>query len=107
MSLMPLSPHRGLNLSPWVIRPVLLTALGILSACSVAPVQPPLTSVPLTSAFAHDASAVTATQAFDGDWWAGYGDVTLTALVEEALAANHDVAIALQRVAQARAGRDA
>ena len=51
--------------------------------------------------------APAAGQALDGAWWAGYGDPTLTALVDEALAANQDVAIALQRVAQARAGRDA
>jgi NodT family efflux transporter outer membrane factor (OMF) lipoprotein len=104
------SPHRGLDRSARVIRPVALAALAalaILSACSVAPVQPPVPSVPLSASFAQGGAAAPSAQAVDGAWWAGYGDPTLKALVEEALAANHDVAIALQRVAQARAGRDA
>ncbi|KQV52605.1 hypothetical protein ASC95_07185 [Pelomonas sp. Root1217] len=82
-------------------------ALTILSACSAPPVQPSTPSVPLSAAFAQAGSAAAAAQAFDGAWWAGYGDPVLTALVEASLAANQDVAIALQRVAQARAGRDA
>jgi len=82
-------------------------ALAILSACSVPPVHPPVTSVPLSTAFAQAAPVAVVAQAIDGGWWAGYGDVTLASLVEEALTANQDVAIALQRVAQARAGRDA
>lgn len=82
-------------------------ALVILSACSVAPVQPPALSVPLPAAFAQAGPAAASAQAFDGAWWAGYGDPTLTTLVEEALVANQDVAMALQRVAQARAGHDA
>jgi NodT family efflux transporter outer membrane factor (OMF) lipoprotein len=40
----------------------------------------------------------------DEAWWEGFGDPTLAMLVSEALSANQDVAIALQRVAQARAG---
>ncbi|SHM84119.1 efflux transporter, outer membrane factor (OMF) lipoprotein, NodT family [Rhizobacter sp. OV335] len=99
--------HRSLDPGTRAIRPVALAALVFLSACSVAPVQPPSPSVPLTAAFAHGTPAPVAGQAFDGAWWAGYGDPALTALVDEALAANQDVAIALQRVAQARAGRDA
>jgi NodT family efflux transporter outer membrane factor (OMF) lipoprotein len=102
-------PHRRPDPGARAIRPlpgaVALAALALLSACSVAPVQPPVPSVPLSAAYAQGAPA--AGQALDGAWWAGYGDATLTALVEEALAANQDVAIALQRVAQARAGRDA
>jgi NodT family efflux transporter outer membrane factor (OMF) lipoprotein len=97
------SPHPG----AWPMRLVPgAAALAILSACSVPPLQPPAPSVPLTAAFAQ-AGPAAAGQAFDGAWWAGYGDAALTALVEEALAANQDVAIALQRVAQARAGGDA
>ncbi|MGM9491528.1 efflux transporter outer membrane subunit [Ideonella sp. YS5] len=98
------TPRRGpdrLRLVPAAL------ALAILSACSVPPVQPPATSVPLSAAFAQAAPAATEGQVLDGAWWAGYGDTTLTALIDEALGANQDVAIALQRVAQARAGRDA
>lgn len=48
-----------------------------------------------------------ATRDVDPAWWVGYADPTLTALVDEALSANQDVGIALQRVIQARAGSDA
>jgi NodT family efflux transporter outer membrane factor (OMF) lipoprotein len=82
-------------------------ALAVLSACSVAPVQPPQTSVPLAPAFAQIPPSAASVRALDGAWWAGYGDPALTALIDESLTANQDVAIALQRVAQARAGSDA
>ncbi|HKX43309.1 MAG TPA: efflux transporter outer membrane subunit [Burkholderiaceae bacterium] len=91
-------------------RPMLLVpaavALAILSACSAPAVQPPAPSVALAATFSQ-ARPPSVRQTLDRAWWAGYGDATLTALIEEAMAANHDVAIALQRVAQARAGRDA
>jgi NodT family efflux transporter outer membrane factor (OMF) lipoprotein len=64
-------------------------------------------SVPLAAAFAHGQPAQAADATPNAAWWASWGDATLTALVEEALAANQDVAIALQRVTQARAGADA
>ncbi|MEP6876880.1 MAG: efflux transporter outer membrane subunit [Burkholderiales bacterium] len=99
--------HRSLAPGARAIRPVALALLALLSACSVVPVQAPVPSVPLTTAFAQGDPASAAAQTLDGAWWAGYGDPTLTSLVDEALAANQDVAIALQRVAQARAGRDA
>ncbi|MEP7056718.1 MAG: efflux transporter outer membrane subunit [Caldimonas sp.] len=99
--------HRGLDPGASAIRPVALAVLAILSACSIPPVQPPVPSVPLATAFAQGGSAPAAGQTLDGAWWDGYGDPTLAALVAEALAANQDVAIALQRVARARAGRDA
>ena len=83
-----------------------LAAWAVLSACSTSPVQAPAPSVPLAAAFAHS-HAAQAESAADAAWWAAWGDSTLTALVEEALGANQDIAIALQRVAQARAGSDA
>src|SRR5687768_7671579 len=97
-----MTPHRYRG-----TRPLALVALAIMSACAVPPVQPSAPSVPLTAAFAHEAPVQAAGQTRGGAWWAGYGDPTLTALVGDALAANQDVTIALQRVAQARAGRDA
>lgn len=101
------SPHRSPNLDARLLRPVALAALAILSGCAVPPVQPPVPSVPLTAVFAQGGLAPVAGQAIDGAWWAGYGDPALTALVEQALATNQDVSIALQRVMQARAGGDA
>ncbi|MDR7298237.1 NodT family efflux transporter outer membrane factor (OMF) lipoprotein [Pelomonas aquatica] len=64
-------------------------------------------SVPLAAAFAQSHAAQAEDAAAGAAWWATWGDATLTALVDEALGANQDIAIALQRVAQARAGADA
>ncbi len=84
-----------------------LAALTVLSACSTLTVQAPTPSVPLTAGFAHGHAAQAEGEAAGAEWWAAWGDSTLTALVEEALGANQDITIALQRVAQARAGADA
>jgi NodT family efflux transporter outer membrane factor (OMF) lipoprotein len=103
-------PHCSPGPVARAIRPTALAALAalaFLSACSAPPVQPPVPSVPLAPAFAQGGPAPAVGRALDGAWWAGYGDPVLTALVEEAAAASQDVAIALQRVAQARAGGDA
>jgi outer membrane protein TolC len=87
--------------------PTAAAALATLVACSAPPVHSPAPSVPLGASFAHATAAPAAVQDPDRAWWAGWGDATLTSLIDEALAANHDVRIALQRVAQARAGQDA
>lgn len=102
------APHRHARSRRRAIRPAMAAvAVALLSACSVPPVQPPQPSVPLAPSFAQAQSGQASDPAVHDAWWSGYGDARLTALVEEALAANQDVAIALQRVAQARAGRDA
>ena len=80
-------------------------ALSILSACSTPALQAPLPSVPLADAFSNGMASATA-PALDDAWWDGFGDPVLAPLVKEALAANQDVAMALQRVDQARAGVD-
>ena len=48
--------------------------------------------------------AEVASAAWDGPWWTSFDDPQLSSLVERAIASNHDVRIALQRVKQARAG---
>src|SRR5438552_2548392 len=101
------SPYRSRGTSARAIRPLALAALAFISACSAPPVQPPAPSVPLAAAFTQARPTEAKDTAPNAAWWAGWGDPMLTALVEEALAANHDVAIALQRVTQARAGADA
>ena len=93
--------------APRATRLLSLAAWAVLSACSTAPVQAPAPSVPLAAAFAHIHAAQAEGAAAGDAWWAAWGDSTLTALVEEALGANQDITIALQRVAQARAGADA
>jgi NodT family efflux transporter outer membrane factor (OMF) lipoprotein len=82
-------------------------AVTILSACSAPTLRPPSPSVPLAAAFSNEPASGVATPALDDAWWDGLGDATLAQLVKEALSANQDVAIALQRVGQARAGAEA
>ena len=47
--------------------------------------------------------AVTPTASLPDPWWTIFGDPTLDALIDEALAHNTDVAVAAARVAEARA----
>ena len=82
-------------------------AVLILSACSTPAVLAPSSSVPLSAGFSNDKPTTVVASALDDAWWDGFGDATLSRLVKEALFANQDVAVALQRVAQARAGTDA
>ncbi len=85
--------------------PLSLLVLGVLSACSTSPVQPPQSVTPLSMAFRNaDQSQAPVS---DGTWWQGFGDAELTTLVVRALRANQDVALAIERVRQARAGTDA
>lgn len=93
--------------APWATRLLPLAAAALLSACSTPPVQAPAPSVPLAAAFSNGDASKAEDGAAGTAWWATWGDATLTALVDEALGANQDIAIALQRVAQARAGTDA
>src|SRR3989442_5538347 len=77
---------------------VLLSLL--LAACSTAaemghPAKP---AMPAEFRQAEVSSA-----AWDGPWWTSFDDPQLSALVEHAIASNHDVRIALQRVKQSRA----
>jgi len=81
-------------------------ALSMLSACSTPALQAPVPSVPLADVFSNG-TASAAASALDDAWWDSFGDPVLAPLVKEALAANKDVAMALLRVDQARAGADA
>lgn len=87
-------------------RAATVLALLILSACSTTPPQPPSPSVELAATFSNEKSDTSAA-GLDETWWEGFGDATLARLIKQALSANQDVAIALQRVGQARAGADA
>jgi NodT family efflux transporter outer membrane factor (OMF) lipoprotein len=85
-----------------------LAAAFALSACTVPSVRHPEPSVALSASFSNgELQAGNPAATVDGQWWAVYANPTLTALVNEALGANQDVVIALQRVVQARAGLDA
>lgn len=97
--------QRSPDIERGIRRPVALALVAlILSACSTAPPPTPAPSVPLAARFSNDPPAPAAGAALADAGWAGFGDATLAHLVEEALRANQDVAIAVQRVRQARAG---
>lgn len=89
------------------IHALALAAAVALSACSTQPLQAPSPAVPLAAAFTHADGAHAEGGGAGTQWWASWEDPKLTSLIEEALGANQDVAIALRRVAQARAGVDA
>ena len=72
-----------------------------MSACAV---RPPYTAPTVAPTTIHNADAsLVAEQVFDSRWWAQFDDPVLSALETQALAANHDVRIAVARVDQARA----
>ncbi len=80
--------------------------LAILSACSSPALQAPSPSVPLAASFSNEKPAASSASVLDAAWWEVFGDATLARLVKEALSSNQDLAMALQRVSQARAGSD-
>ncbi len=75
-------------------------ALLLLAACNVGPdFERPTIEVPAAYRSARaDGDAIA-----NLPWWELLGDDRLTALIETALAENHDVAIAIERIAEARA----
>lgn len=95
-----------------VIRALTLGVTAVLlAACTVGPdyVRPPL---PAVERFTHAEAAANATPAaageaaapeVDPEFWHGFGDPLLTSLVEDALAANHDLRIALANYDRANA----
>jgi NodT family efflux transporter outer membrane factor (OMF) lipoprotein len=105
---MTFAPRHSLDFGRDAGRPAAaVLALWILSACSTPTPVAPSPSVTLAATFSNAPPAATAASAPDDAWWDGYADATLSRLVKEALSANQDVAMALQRMRQARAGLDA
>lgn len=89
-----------------MIRPLMLATSALaLSACAVGPTyMSPETAAPAQNAFLEQGKS----PAFTGDqppgeWWSLFGDPTLDALVEQALAANTDLRVAAANLRQARA----
>src|SRR4051794_24056505 len=82
-----------------------IALIGILSvaltACAVRPPYAPPAVAPSTLRNAEP--ALVAEAAFDPRWWGQFEDPVLDELESRALAANHDVRIAVARVDQARA----
>ena len=79
-------------------------AAALLAACAVGPdhVRPSMT-VPQTFDGGGAAAAAAAPAVTDSAFWQAFGDPTLNALVDDTLAANHDLRIALARYDRANA----
>lgn len=72
-----------------------LAAAALMAGCAV-PTVPPLEG-------AQDLPGATGNAAVRPDWWTGFGDPRLDALVQEALAHNRDLARAVERINEAGA----
>jgi multidrug efflux system outer membrane protein len=85
-------------------------AAAVLAACAVGPdYRAPQTAVPERFAGAqspaYSADSATPAAAIEGRFWETFQDAELNELIRQALAANHDLRIALTRVREARALR--
>jgi len=78
-----------------------LLLVPTLAACSLTPVyQRP--ELPMPTSWESQAGSETG-ETLPADWWQRFGSAELGGLLNQALAANHDLAAAASRIAQARA----
>ncbi|WP_372016794.1 efflux transporter outer membrane subunit [Tistrella mobilis] len=88
---------------------VAVLAAALMSACALAPAgDPPAIQTGASwgergQAAAEARAAELPAARVDGTWWRNFGDPALTRLVEEALVANDDLLLAVERVNEARA----
>jgi multidrug efflux system outer membrane protein len=83
---------------------VALVAAAVLAGCAVGPdYKKPDT--PVAAKFAGAEESTFSAQDAQAQFWTQFGDDTLNHLVDDALAANHDLRIALGHLAEARATR--
>lgn len=82
------------------MRVMILLAATVLTGCTVGPDYAP-PRIALTPAYLGAATIDGAVA--DADWWRGFGDPVLVALVERAQAGNTDLAAAHARIDQSRA----
>jgi NodT family efflux transporter outer membrane factor (OMF) lipoprotein len=98
--------HSTRRPGPWALAGC-IAALGAAGCATPRATQPraPTLSAQFINA-AGEATAVRADARDDTQWWLGFGDPALSALIERGLRANHDLLSALARVHAARAGVD-
>jgi outer membrane protein, multidrug efflux system len=89
----------------WSVPPVAVAvAATLLTACAVGPnYRAPETKT--AAAFDNAEAATYSSNADVAEFWTGFNDAELNKLVNDALAANHDLRIAVTRVREARALR--
>jgi multidrug efflux system outer membrane protein len=81
----------------------LLTA--VLAGCAVAPHPMPTSTVVVPAGWRAASEAVLVSNDVPSQWWEGFGDPVLAALVQQALQNNADLRIAASRVAEYEARR--
>ncbi|WP_243393696.1 efflux transporter outer membrane subunit [Solimonas fluminis] len=92
---------RGSAWEAWMKLLVPMLAAVALAGCAVGPDYRAPETAP--AAFHNADAAVVTGEGYEARWWKLLGDETLSALVEQALAANRDIEVAVARVQQARA----
>lgn len=100
-------PDTPLHGRPSAAAALAALAISALAGCATTAAPAPKPWVPLAPSYTRGTSGISGISdsiALDAQWWQGFGDPTLDSLVDEALAANQDIAIAEQRLQQARAG---
>ena len=83
---------------------VALAIAAVLAGCAVGP-NYKRPAPPVATKFAGAEEGTFSTQDAQSQFWTQFGDDTLNHLVDDALAANHDLRIALGRLVEARAAR--
>lgn len=79
-----------------------LSALMLAGCMAVGPDYSPPSSVAVPSSFGEPVAGLDS-GAVEVQWWRSFDDPALVALIQQALAANHDIAIAAARLDEARA----
>jgi len=83
----------------------LLLCPALLAGCTVGPDYKPVTNQPITLTQPLPTHLYSADR-LQQDWWRQFKDSQLDALIEQALASNHDIRIAQARLSEARAVLD-
>jgi len=94
---------RGVNMSHWLPIPIMAMLL-CLSACTPTRVDNPMNLITPPKDWQHAPATQTQSNPADlKEWWKGFQDPTLNALIDQALANNHDLRSAVARVREAKA----
>lgn len=95
--------EREMNMSHWLPIPIMAALLN-LSACTPTRVDNPMNLITPPKDWHHAPDAQTRSNPADlKEWWKGFQDPKLNALLSQALANNHDLRSAIARVREAKA----
>ena len=96
--------RRGATFATLIALIALATLAAALAGCAVGPnyVKP---ATPVSPQFAGATEGAYSREDAQAAFWTQFGDATLDRLIDDALAANHDLRIALAHLIEARADR--